>query len=270
VTLAYTSELITDPIARALERRGWQTIPTLQPCDLLNNGQAQVALAPTIEYGRCLGVYDYALVPGLGIMTQGFAGLIRLAFNRGLVNVERMTVKQPRSSATLAAGFILAEKYDLKPTLVEVPEETSLDEMLAQSDAALLVGDDAIYQGGHGRSMIDITDEWEDVTEMPLPYMVAWGRVGEVPQEALDELIAARDEAVLTLADYVAQHPRSNEAAAFYQGYLRGDIRFSLEAADTEALEIFYRYAFYYLAISDIPTIKFLPDGEPATPAPPQ
>jgi chorismate dehydratase len=268
VKLAYTSELITDPIARALERRGWQTIPTLQPCDLLNGGQADIALVPTIEYARCLGVYDYALVPNLGIMTQGFAGLVRLAFNRGLVNVETVTTKHPRDSATLAASFVLSEKYDLEPNMIEVPEGMSVDDMLAQSDAALLVGDDAIFQGGERRSMIDITDEWEDVTETPLPYMLAWGRVGEISQDVIDELIAARDEAVLTLADYVAQHPKSTQASAFYQSYLRGDIRYTLEESDLQALDIFFRYAFYYATISDIPAIKFLPDGEPVTPSP--
>jgi predicted solute-binding protein len=270
VKLAYTHEFVTAPIARALERRGWVTIPTLTPCDLINSGEADVALAPTVEYARCLGLYDYALVPGVGVMTQGFAGLIRLAFNRGLVNLETMTTKQPHASATLAARFVLAEKYDLEPRLVEVPEDMGVDEMLAQADAALLIGDDAIFQGSALRSMIDISDEWEDVTETSLPYMLAWGRVGVVGQEMIDEVIAARDEAVLTLADHVAQHPQLTQANAFYQSYLRGDIRFSIEPKDMEALELFFRYAFYYATISDIPAIKLLPDGEPVTPVAPK
>jgi predicted solute-binding protein len=269
VKLAYTHEFVTEPIARALERRGWVTIPTLDPCDLLNSGQADIALAPTVDYARCLGLYDYALVLGAGIMTQGFAGLIRLAFNRGLVNLETMTTKQPNASATLAARFVLAEKYDLEPRLVEVPGEMGVDEMLAQSDAALLIGDDAIFQGSNLRSMMDISDEWEDVTETSLPYMLAWGRVGVVDQEMIDEEIAARDEAVLTLADHVAQHSQAAQANAMYQSYLRGDIRFTIEPHDVEALELFFRYAFYHATISDIPAIKLLPDGEAVTPVAP-
>jgi hypothetical protein len=109
-----------------------------------------------------------------------------------------------------------------------------------------------------------MSDEWEDLTESPFPYMLAWGRVGEVPQGAIDDLLAARDEGVLTLADYAAHHPRAALATAFYQRYLRGSIQYTFEEAWVPALETFFRYAFYYSAISDIPAIKYLPDGEPA------
>jgi hypothetical protein len=102
------------------------------------------------------------------------------------------------------------------------------------------------------------------MTETALPYMVAWGRVQEIPQEVIDELLQVRDQAVLLLPDLVAQHAQPARAQAFYERYLRGSIRYTIEPADLEALDIYFRYAFYHAMIADIPAIKFLPDGAPA------
>jgi predicted solute-binding protein len=263
--LAYIDEFVTVPLARAIERRGWQIIPTDSPCELLNRGEADVVLASTVDYARCLGVFDYALVPGLGIVTEGFAGLIKLFFNRGLIEFATVAAKEPASSATVAASLVLAEKHDIEPSIVPVSHAASVEEMLASADAAVVAGDDAIFDRSGKSSLLDITDEWQDMVEMPLPYMLAWGRVGAVPQEAIDDLLAARDQAVLTLADYCSSHPLAAQANAFYQRYLRGMVRYSLDESDVPALETFFRYAFYHLAISDIPAVKYLPDGAPAS-----
>lgn len=261
---AYRKEFATEPLAMALVRRGWEAIAVEYPGESIMTGTAEIALTTPIEYAQHLGAIDYALVPGVAIMTTGFAGLLRVAFKKGLVSIDTLAVKKPMSSEALVARVVLSEKYDLEPRLVAMPERATLEEMIASADAALLIGDDAVFEMKGVRSILDLTDEWEDVTEMPLPYMVAWGRVDHIPEIALEELRQARDEAVLTLADYAAQHPLPNEANAFYQHYLLGDIRYTLEEPDIVALDTFYRYAFYRLAVTDIPALKYLPSGEPA------
>lgn len=215
-----------------------------------------------MDFARAIGVVEFAFVPGLSITTRGFAGLLKLVFNKGLVSFESIAMKNPKGAEGVIALMILAEKHDIEPRIVTLPAEASLDEMLAAADCALLVGDDAIFNSGGSSSLLDLTDEWEDVVEAPLPYMVAWGRIGAIPAAAIEELAAAREEAVLTLADCAAQHQQTVAANAYYQRYLRGEISYTLNESETAALDAFFRYAFYYSAISDIPTIKFLPDGE--------
>lgn len=262
VKFAYRSEFATEPIATALRRRGWNAVAVDDPDDMLLRGEADIAFTSPLDFANALGVVDFAFVPGLSITTRGFAGLLKLVFNKGLVSFDTIAVKDPRDAQTVVALMILAEKHDIEPRIIEVPAEASLDAMLAAADCALLAGDDAIFNAGAGTSHLDVTDEWEDVVESPLPYMVAWGRIGAIPQAAIDELAAARDEAVLTLADIAVQHPQVAAANAFYQHYLRGEISYTLNDRETAALEAFFRYAFYYSAIHDIPAIKFLPDGE--------
>ncbi len=261
---AYRKEFATEPIASALRRRGWETIADEHPEELLARGAADVAFASPLEYGRSIGVVDLALVPNVCIIARGFAGLVKLVFNKGLVSLQSLAVKNPSQAESLVAVMLLAEKHDIDPTIVTAPADATVEQMLALADCALLVGDDAIFNSGANSSVLDVADEWEDAVEWPLPYMVAWGRLGEVPQAALDEIAAARDEAVLTLADYAAQHPQLDAANAFYQRYLRGEVDYVLGDNELAALDAYYRYAFYYSVITDIPTLKFLPDGEPA------
>ncbi len=236
-------------------------VPMERPEEAILDGSASVALTSAIEYGRNVGVVEYAMVPGIALMTRGFAGMVRLLFNKHLTSFNSMAVKDPMSPESALMVMILAEKHDIEPRIVRVPAGATADEMLAAADCALLVGDDAIFEAAGHSSMLDLTDEWEDVVEAPLPYMVAWGRLGVLTQVSIDEINAARDEAVLTLADRAANHPRTAEANAFYQRYLRGEIDYVLNDEGVRALEAYFQFIFYHAAIPDIPAIKFLPDG---------
>lgn len=261
---SYRKEFATEPIAEALRRRGWEGVVSDHPGKALLDNSADIIIAPALDYARSLGLVDYALVPGFGIITGGFAGMLKLVFNRGLVNFSSLAVRDATAAETAIARMVLMEKHDIDPRIITVPEGTSLDAMLQHADAALLAGDDAIFNAGARTTLLDLSDEWEDAMEAPLPYMLAWGRTGEVPQGAIDELLAARDEAVLTLADRAAQHQQSAEANVFYQRYLRGDITYTLDVAGLAAADVLYRYAFYYSVIADMPALKLLPEGEPA------
>jgi predicted solute-binding protein len=263
VTFAYRPEFLTETFARALERRGWTTIPSERPGELLLSGAADIVMTPALDYGQHLGLIDYALVPTVGIMTTGIAGLTKVAFNKGLKGISSLAVRNPESSEALLARILFAEKHDIDLKLVPLSGDASPGQMLERADGALLVGDEASIGMGSRLSAFDLSDEWEDLTESPLPYMLMWGRVGEVSIETIAELLEARDEAGLSLAAAATGHPAGADATAIYEHYLRGDIRFTIGLDDLDSLDTFYRYAFYHTAIPDIPSIRFLPDGEP-------
>lgn len=269
VRIAYRKEFATEPLADGLRRRGWETVE-LDPYNdgmsgsaLLIAGDADLAMTPALEYASSIGIVDYALAPHVAITTRGFAGQLKLVFKPGLMSFETIAVKGTNTAEEQIARILLSEKHDITPRSIRFASDASLEQMLAAADCALLVGDDAIFHAAQTRSLLDLTDEWGDEVQSPLPYMVIWGKVGELPQGAVEDLIAARDEAVLTLADRAAQHERPAEAAGFYQHYLRGEITYELGEEEIAALEAFFRYTFYYSVIPDIPAVKFLPDGEP-------
>ncbi len=266
--LRYTKEFLIDPIVDVLARRGWDVAPSANPGQELMEGRADLVIGSALDYGRFLGVVDYSLVPDFGILLRGFASVLKIVFNTGLGTISTLAVRDAQSTAALMATIILVEKHGIEPRLVEVAEDADIAVMLEVADGALLAGDDAVFAPSTLTNALDLADEWEDITEQPLPYVLAWGKTGKIPQTTLDELLNAREEAVLTLADRTATHKQGNEAAAFYQRYLRGDILYTLPTEEaTDVLTPLFHYAFYHGIINDIPSIKYLPgeDSQTAT-----
>ena len=264
--LAYISELLTEPIAEELRKKGWETVASANPGADLAAGKADLVLAPALDYGRHLGVVDYALVPDFGIIARGITGLMRIAFPAGRETLSSIAVRSMKSASSILAGIILIEKHGIEPDFVEVSEETDLAVLFEAADGAVLSGDMAINSLPYHPMALDLSDEWEDLTESPLPYLLAWGRVGAVPQEAIDEVLKARDQMTLTFPDRIAQSASPEGLQMIYERYLAGDIQFSLPREEaSEILTPLFHYPFYHGIISDIPTIKFL-DEEPETP----
>lgn len=266
--LAYTPQFAIEPIVAALQRQGWTLYPTDEPEEMLLADTADVIITSPLEYATSLGVVDYALVPEFGIMTGGFAGLLNLMFKQGLTSINTVAVKQPHGFAALVAKIILLEKYDIEPRFLPFPSHSTLDQMLAVADAVLLAGDDAIFDASGTRSMFDLSDEWEDMAETMLPYLVAWGRVGKITEQQLHGFAIAIQEAGLAIPDTAARSVNPILAGRFHERYLRGDIRYGLHREELPGLTTLYRYLFYHGMIQDIPTLKYLPNGEPAEPLP--
>lgn len=266
--LGYTPQFVLEPLVAALQRQGWTLHPTDEPEAMLLAGTADVVITSPLEYATSLGLVDYALVPQFGVMTGGFAGMLKLIFNQGLASINTVAVRKPHGFAALVARIIFLEKYDITPRLVPLPDSSDVDQMLAVADAALLAGDDAIFDASGKRSMFDLSDEWEDMAETMLPYRIAWGRIGNITEPALQGFAVAAQEAGLAIPDAAAQSTNPTLAGRFHQRYLLGDVRYGLRDADIPALTTLCGYLFYHGMIHDMPTLKYLPDGEIAGPPP--
>lgn len=258
--LSYKSEILTEGIADGLVRRGWDAFPSKDPGRDLVLGKADLVLAPAIDYSRHLGAVDYALVPEFAILASGFAGVMRIAFLPGREDFRRIAVRSLDDDAVLIAGIILLEKHGIEPEFIEVASGLDLPLMLESADGALLSGDDALASLAFHPYALDLADEWEDLTEQPLPYMLAWGKRGAVSQVAIEEFQSARDDAARELPDLAARHARPEAVEKAFERYLSGAIRYTI--ARGEADEIFnplFHFAFYHGIITDIPSILYLP-----------
>ena len=259
--LAYIQEALTEPIAEELRKRGWETIPSTNPGDDIVKKEADIAIGSALDYARHLGIVDYALVPDFAIITQGIAGMMRIAFSPGRESLSSIAVRSTTDASTIIGGIVLIEKHGIEPNFVEVEDGADLAVMLEAADGAILSGDKAIDSLAYHSMALDLTDEWEDMTEAPLPYMLAWGREGEVPEEALAELLNARDQMTLTFPDRIAQLENAKGLQLIYEGYLAGNIQFSVTKEEArEILTPLFHYPFYHGVIEDIPATKFLDD----------
>ena len=121
-----------------------------------------------------------------------------------------------------------------------------LEAMLARSDAALIIGDVALFldHEAAGVRKIDLGQLWTEATGLPFVYAVWAGWAGAMGPDEVALLQRARDEGVAD-SDEVARayYPDDPERQAVAKRYLRDNIRYVLGDDELEGLRTFYRYA---------------------------
>lgn len=164
---------------------------------------------------------EWALAPGLSVAAHGRVDSVLLfSWHADWRDLNGRSIALTDHSATsVELTRLLAEqRYGVEPTYVTTAPE--LDAMLAQHDAALLIGDIALREGylrrqiaGRGRPYVfDLAREWQAWTGLPFVFAV-WAaradRAEAVREAGVVELL--RDSTARGLADL----PRlAREAAA--------------------------------------------------------
>jgi len=266
MTVALRSEfLLADFVAR-LQASGI-TVRPLPEGDgaalrLLLAGETEIVLTSPFDFAAATGAVDLALVPNIGVTLERSPGLLLLAFNGGLGAINTIALKPGTQSEATAAGILLAEKYELRPAQAACSPNATPAAMLGAADCALLVGDDALALAPNFTRTVELADEWLDTTESPLPYLVAWGRVGGVDENDINLLRALWREGMEGITGRAAAPDAPPRAMQLAEALLRGEISTALDANAIAALEAYFRLPFYHGLTAEIPTIKFLPDGE--------
>ena len=140
--------------------------------------------------------------------------------------------------------ILSARKFGIAP--VFVPHAPDLAAMLSAADAALLIGDPALFvdHAALGAAKVDLGDAWTEMTGLPFVWAVWSGPTGAVTTQTVHALNdAARDGGahLETIADdYCAGSPERRPVA---RAYLRNNLRFALDARAIEGLRTYFREA---------------------------
>jgi chorismate dehydratase len=138
------------------------------------------------------------------------------------------------------------------------PHGPDLTAMLATADAALIIGDTALFLDGGAIDVpgddrvgavmvekIDLGELWLQTTGLPFVYAFWAGRPGLLTDADLRALTATRDaslERTREIAElYYPGDPARQDIA---DRYLRDNIKYSLGPEERAGLERFYQYAF--------------------------
>lgn len=224
----------------------------------LKNKELDAAFLSPIDYGRSSS--EYLIVPQVGVASVGESRLIRLYFHEGLHKIKTIAVDIGMTSELVLAKIIFAEKYDTD--IQFLPMKPNLDEMLAKADAALLVGDQVLFQTSTIKTKLDLVDQWHDLTELVYVHGFWVGREHTFTGEEITLLRRSQGLGVQHLKDIaqgIADERNISREASLE--YLRS-LQFGFAEDAIEGLSEFFRYAFYYGALSDIPKIKFYSDAE--------
>jgi chorismate dehydratase len=234
----------------------------------LQTGTADIGIIPAAAYATIPGL---KILPGIAIASRRAVRSILLVSRVPVAHIH--TVALDTSSLTsVALTKVLFEKW-LGGGRTFSSRSPNLDAMLAEHDAALVIGDTALQVDRSRYVTLDLAEEWIRYTGKPFVFAF-WA----VRNAALEEAGPA-----LNLAE-VFQHsrdhgldpknlsqicrdwaPRLGLNEAVIRSYLTENIHYRLDAGCIEGLWLFYRYAAEVGALPAAPGLQFV-DGAP-TPA---
>jgi chorismate dehydratase len=215
------------------------SIPSLC-ADEVEQGIIEIGLVPVAEIAR----QGLEMVPGLGITCFGAVRSILLFSRVPLSKVRTLSADLSSRTSVELARVILRERYGAEPEITS--SEPLLDKMLADSDAALIIGDPALRLKPEDLPFecIDLGAEWLVLTGLPMVF-AAWAGKPGLPVEVLEQITHASYDFGRGRIDRIVQDevaPRGI-SAALAERYLRHHIRYELGAQEQAGLQLFLRLA---------------------------
>jgi chorismate dehydratase len=106
---------------------------------LLHKGEIDVGLIPSIEYLRG----SYAIVPDVAIASRGPVSSVMLYTTRPMAEVRSIALDTSSRTSVALTRILCAREFHIQPMFE--PHGPELGSMLAHNDAALIIGDQALF-----------------------------------------------------------------------------------------------------------------------------
>lgn len=209
---------------------------------LLHARAVDVGLIPSIEYLR--GPQAYALVPGPAVTSRGPVASVAIYTRREPRDIQTIAMDTSSRTSVALASVMLRRRFGAAPEPAAMAPD--LEAMLAHADAALIIGDNALFldHESAGVRKLDLGEEWTAMTGLPFVYACWTGWPDALTRQDVAALQRARDEGVAQSdAVAAAYYPDDTPRQATARRYLRDNIRYLLGPEEIEGLKTFYRYA---------------------------
>jgi len=236
------------------------TVPS-QCAAELESGIADIGIIPSAAYATVPGL---VILPDVAIAAKHAVRSILLVSKKPIGQIQ--TVALDNSSLTsIALLRILFSKFWLTTPHFESAQPT-LHSMLAEHDAALLIGDPALQVDRSKYLTWDLAEEWIHLTGKPFVFAF-WAMTRAAAQQAPANLATifqqSRDHGLQSqnlaaIAETWSQKLGMTQAAVVE--YLTENIHYYLDDACLEGLHLFYRYAHECNLVPAVPELHF---GEP-------
>jgi chorismate dehydratase len=217
----------------------------------LHAGDIDLGMIPSVEYAAG----DYAIVPGIAIASRGPGRSVNVFHRRRLEGVRRVALDASSRTSVALAKILLRERLGHDPEYVTMGPP--VEDMLASADAALVIGDPALYFRGEAERL-DLGEEWQARTGLPFVFAFWAGRPGAIDEAGVVRLRQALRAGQGAFSQIAAQYNglgagRGPESEA----YLRRNIVYDLGEEELRGLREFYRRARALALIDRVPELRF-------------
>lgn len=205
----------------------------------LRAGAATAALVPVAALPFLPGA---RVVSGLGVACRGAVTSVLLLSKVPPERIRRLAAHTASLTSVALARLLLAERWGARVAVV--PARPPLTDMLAEADAAVLIGDPALATvGASGLQEIDLGLAWHEWTGLPFVFAV-WAAAGAAPLPVDGVLDASLRYAEASWERLVPRWAaRHRLGVVQVHRYLTETLHFRLDSEDVEAMQEFLRRA---------------------------
>jgi chorismate dehydratase len=234
------------------------TLPSACAAEL-HAGTADIGIIPVAAYTQ---IPDLVIIPGVAIAARRPVRSILLVSKVPMEKIQ--TVALDTSSLTsVALTKVLFERW-LGGGQVFKPMAPSLDAMLRENDAGLVIGDTALQVDRTQYLTYDLAEEWIRFTGKPFVFAF-WAVRRDALRNASSDLAAifqnSRDHGLQPNSiDLIARDwsQRLGLSEAEIRFYLAENIHYQLDAGCIEGLQLFFSYAAECGALPPSSPLNFL------------
>jgi len=208
--------------------------------ELLARGAIDLGMVPSIAYLNRPG--DRA-VPGVCIGSEGPVASVALFSRVPVREIRRIALDSSSRTSAALTRILCQRRFAISPEFV--PHAPDLPAMLASADAALLIGDPALFADvPSGVEKIDLGAAWTEMTGLPFVWAFWAGPAGPIGADVV-RLLQSSAETGMAHANDIADAycaPRADRQA-LARRYLRENLRFHFDDRARAGLRLYYREA---------------------------
>jgi chorismate dehydratase len=221
---------------------------------LLHDDSIDVGMIPSIEYLR--GPASYRIVPGMGIISDGPVASVAVFSARPIEQVRSIALDTSSRASTGLVRVLCREAFGIEPEFVPMPP--GIEAMLRQCDAALLIGDPALYLDHQTLGVLkaDLGEHWTRFSGLPFVWAFWAGRPGVLSPAQLAALSEARHTGVAA-SDRIADDYCGPDRAALGRAYLRDNIQYTLDDRAVAGLKRYYALAHKHGLVDTVGDVTF-------------
>jgi chorismate dehydratase len=206
---------------------------------LLAQGNLDIGLIPSIEVQR---IPNLRVLPDMCVAAHHEVRSVLLVSRVPIQEVRRVALDtNSRTSATLIR-ILLRERWGINPEYLH--ERPDPERMLAEADAALVIGDPALKVDRERYLITDLAAEWKELTGLPFVFAV-WAVRPEVEIPDLPFYFKSSLRYGLSSLDTLVRESAAEMGldTSEVRSYLEDNLSFFLRKEEIEGLEEFYRRA---------------------------
>ena len=240
------------------------TVPS-KCADALRSGDADVAIIPAIEYQRMENV---VILPEMAVAAKGEVRSILVIARKPIELAKRVALDTSSRSSAALVQLLCRNFWGISPEFVQADPDPAA--MLANADAALVIGDPALriavkleqlaekkpngefccggdpndqpVAGVDSLYVYDVAHQWREMTARPCVLAVWAARREVVTSELVADFIASKKFGMSNISDIADGAALKLDLPSRPLGrYLRENIDFWLDAENIAGLELYYK-----------------------------